>query len=61
MSIEAAPAASPKKTNKKVQTTRARISRNDPNIRESDRGRSLDFLPLIGRTILGANWNNQVR
>jgi len=61
MSIEAAPAASPKTTNKKVQTTRARIPRKDPNIRESDRGRSLDFLPLIGRTILGANWNNQVR
>jgi hypothetical protein len=61
MLIEPAPAASPKKTNKKVQATRVRIPRNDPNIRESDKSRPLDFLPLIGRTILGANWNNQVR
>jgi len=61
MLIEPAPAASPKKTNKKVQATRVRIPRNDPNIRESDKSRPLDFLPLMGRTILGANWNNQVR
>jgi hypothetical protein len=61
MSSEATPAASPKKVTKKAQMARVRTPRNDPNVRESDKGPPLDFLPLIGRTILGANWNNQVR
>jgi hypothetical protein len=56
-SSEAAPAASPKKLNKKVQVART-LPRNDPNFRENEKGGPLDFLPLIGRTILGANWQN---
>jgi hypothetical protein len=57
MSSEAAPPASPKKLNKKVQVART-LPRNDPNFREGEKGGPLDFLPLIGRTILGANWQN---
>jgi hypothetical protein len=59
MSSEATPAVSPKKVNKKVQTARVRTPRNDPNVRDGEKGGPLDFLPLIGRTILGANWNDQ--
>jgi hypothetical protein len=61
MSIEAAPAPSPKKVNNKVHAARVRTPRSDPNIRDGEKGGPLDFLPLIGRTILGANWNDQVR
>jgi hypothetical protein len=57
MSSEATPAPSPKKVNKKVQVART-LPRNDPNSREGGKGGPLDFLPLIGRTILGANWQN---
>jgi hypothetical protein len=59
MSNEAAPAPSLKKVNKKVQTARIRAPRNDPNLRDGEKRGPLDFLPLIGRTILGANWNDQ--
>jgi hypothetical protein len=59
MSNEAFPAASPRNPNKKERTARVRTPRNDPNFREAEKGGPLDFLPLIGRTILGANWNDQ--
>jgi hypothetical protein len=59
MSNEAIPASSPGKVNKKVQTARVRTPRNDPNLRDGEKRGPLDFLPLIGRTILGANWNDQ--
>jgi hypothetical protein len=34
------------------------LPRNDHNFREAEKGGPLGFLPLIGRTILGANWQN---
>jgi hypothetical protein len=58
-SSEAAPVPSPKRVNKKVQVARVRTPRNDPHFRERQNG-PLDFFPMIGRTILGANpfWND---
>ena len=63
MSSEAASIPSPKRTNKKAQVARARTPRNDPNFSERENSGPFDFLPLIGRTILGANpfFNDQVR
>lgn len=63
MSREAAPVPSPKRINKKAQAVRVRSPRNDVGFRERDDGGPLDFLPMIGRTILGANpfGNDQVR
>jgi hypothetical protein len=57
MSSGATPAPSPKKLNKRVQGART-LPRNDHNFREAEKGGPLGFLPLIGRTILGANWQN---
>ena len=57
MSSGATPPPSPKKLNKRVRGART-LPRNDPNFREGEKGGPLDFLPLIGRTILGANWQN---
>jgi hypothetical protein len=58
-SSEAAPAPSPKRTNRKAQVGRVHTPHNDPHFRESQDG-PLDFFPRIGRTILGANplWND---
>jgi hypothetical protein len=58
-SNEVAPAPSAKKPNKKVQLARVRPPRNDANVRDGERGGAFDFLPFIGRTILGANWSDQ--
>jgi len=58
---EVASAPSPKKVTRKVQMARIRTPRSDPNVRGGEMGGPLDFLPLIGRTILGANWNDQGR
>ena len=59
-SSEAAPVSSPKGMNKKAQVARAHTPRNDSNFLERKDGGPLRFLPLIGRTILGANpfWND---
>jgi hypothetical protein len=66
MSSEAAPLPSPKRVNTKALVARVRTPhndpppRNDPRSRERQKGGPLDFLPMIGRTILGANpfWND---
>jgi hypothetical protein len=57
MSSGATPPPSPKKLNKRVRGART-LPRNDHNFREAEKGGPLGFLPLIGRTILGANWQN---
>jgi hypothetical protein len=51
--------AAPKRVNRKAQVARVHTPRNDPNFRERQGG-PLDFIPMIGRTILGANpfWND---
>jgi hypothetical protein len=59
MSSEAVPVPSPKRVNRKAQVARLHTPRNDRNFRERQGG-PLDFFPMIGRTILGANpfWND---
>jgi hypothetical protein len=63
MSSEAAPAPLATRSNRKVQTPRIRIARDDAHSRDRENGRPFDFLSLIGRTILGANpsFNDQIR
>jgi hypothetical protein len=65
MSGEAAPVPPPpKKMNRKAQAVRVHTPPNDVNfVEHKNGGGPLDFLPMIGRTILGANpfWNDQVR
>jgi hypothetical protein len=59
MSSETAPVSSSKRTNRKAQVARVHTPRNDPHFVQRQDG-PLDFLPMIGRTILGANpfWND---
>lgn len=59
MSSEAASVSSAKRTYRKTQVARVHTPRNDPHFRERQDG-PLDFFPMIGRTILGANpfWND---
>lgn len=58
-SREAVLVPSPKRTNRKAQVARIHTPRNDLHVRERQDG-PLDFFPMIGRTILGANpfWND---